>query len=72
MARAPALPRQKGLMEPSHVPGVRLATEFVRTPFRIRAMGYTVVISPVSSLRVANRAHEKLYAALLSRDVLAD
>lgn len=53
------------------VPGVPLLanmTEFGRTPFftadEFEAMGYRMVIWPVSSLRVANRAQEKLYAAL--------
>jgi len=43
-------------------------TEFGRTPFftadEFEAMGYRMVIWPVSSLRVANKAQEKLYAAL--------
>jgi methylisocitrate lyase len=43
-------------------------TEFGRTPFftaaEFEAMGYAMVIWPVSSLRVAARAQEKLYAAL--------
>lgn len=53
------------------LPGVPLLanmTEFGRTPFftaeEFRAMGYRMVIWPVSSLRVANRAQERLYAAL--------
>lgn len=53
------------------MPGVPLLanmTEFGRTPFftaeEFEAMGYRMVIWPVSSLRVANRAQEKLYAAL--------
>ncbi|RYE30382.1 MAG: methylisocitrate lyase [Hyphomicrobiales bacterium] len=53
------------------VPGVPLLanmTEFGRTPFftasEFEAMGYRMVIWPVSSLRVANKAQEKLYAAL--------
>lgn len=53
------------------LPGVPLLanmTEFGRTPFftasEFEAMGYKMVIWPVSSLRVANKAQEKLYAAL--------
>ncbi len=53
------------------MPGVKLLanmTEFGRTPFftasEFEEMGYRMVIWPVSSLRVANRAQEKLYAAL--------
>ena len=53
------------------MPGVPLLanmTEFGRTPFftaaEFEAMGYKMVIWPVSSLRVANKAQEKLYAAL--------
>jgi len=53
------------------MPGVTLLanmTEFGRTPFftaaEFEAMGYKMVIWPVSSLRVANKAQEKLYAAL--------
>lgn len=54
-----------------HLPGVPLLanmTEFGRTPFftatEFEAMGYRMVIWPVSSLRVANKAQERLYAAL--------
>lgn len=57
------------------VPGVPLLanmTEFGRTPFftaaEFEAMGYRMVIWPVSSLRVANKAQEKLYAALARDD----
>jgi methylisocitrate lyase len=43
-------------------------TEFGRTPFftaaEFEAMGYKMVIWPVSSLRVANKAQELLYAAI--------
>jgi methylisocitrate lyase len=43
-------------------------TEFGRTPFftadEFAAMGYRMVIWPVSSLRIANKAQEKLYATL--------
>src|SRR5580698_1162052 len=53
------------------MPGVPLLanmTEFGRTPFftapEFEAMGYKMVIWPVSSLRVAARAQETLYAAL--------
>src|SRR5271170_6616590 len=53
------------------LPGVPLLanmTEFGRTPFftasEFQDMGYRMVIWPVSSLRVANRAQERLYAAI--------
>lgn len=53
------------------MPGVPLLanmTEFGRTPFftasEFGEMGYRMVIWPVSSLRVANKAQEKLYATL--------
>ncbi len=53
------------------MPGVPLLanmTEFGRTPFftapEFEAMGYRMVIWPVSSLRVANKAQEKMYGAL--------
>src|SRR5271156_293055 len=53
------------------LPGVPLLanmTEFGRTPFftgaEFEEMGYKMVIWPVSSLRVAARAQEKLYAAI--------
>ncbi len=43
-------------------------TEFGRTPFftavEFEQMGYRMVIWPVSSLRVANKAQEELYAAI--------
>jgi methylisocitrate lyase len=52
-------------------PGVPLLanmTEFGRTPFftadEFEAMGYKFVIWPVSSMRVASRAQEELYAAI--------
>ena len=55
----------------SRMPGVPLLanmTEFGRTPFFTAAefqdMGYKMVIWPVSSLRVANKAQESLYAAI--------
>ena len=51
--------------------GVKLLanmTEFGRTPFftaaEFEAMGYRMVIWPVSSLRVANKAQEELYASI--------
>ena len=53
------------------LPGVKLLanmTEFGRTPEltaqEFEDLGYDMVIWPVSSLRVANKAQEKLYAAL--------
>jgi len=53
------------------MPGVKLLanmTEFGRTPFftaaEFEAMGYRMVIWPVSAFRVANKAQAKLYAAL--------
>ncbi|MBO4224047.1 methylisocitrate lyase [Bradyrhizobium neotropicale] len=53
------------------MPGVPLLanmTEFGRTPFftasEFEAMGYRMVIWPVSSLRVANKAQQELYTAL--------
>ncbi len=53
------------------MPGVPLLanmTEFGRTPFftaaEFEAMGYRMVIWPVSALRVAARAQEQLYAAI--------
>jgi methylisocitrate lyase len=55
----------------ARLPGVPLLanmTEFGRTPFltadEFQAMGYKMVIWPVSSLRVANKATAKLYAAI--------
>jgi methylisocitrate lyase len=65
------------------LPGVPLLanmTEFGRTPFftasEFEAMGYKMVIWPVSSLRVANKAQERLYAALRrdggTQNMLAD
>lgn len=55
----------------SDLPGVPLLanmTEFGKTPFftasEFEAMGYKMVIWPVSSLRVANKAQAKLYAAI--------
>lgn len=53
------------------VPGVPLLanmTEFGKTPFftasEFEAMGYRMVIWPVSSLRVANKAQQHLFAAI--------
>jgi methylisocitrate lyase len=53
------------------MPGVPLLanmTEFGRTPFFTAAefedMGYKMVIWPVSSLRVANKAQAELYASI--------
>jgi methylisocitrate lyase len=55
----------------SRMPGVKLLanmTEFGRTPFftasEFASMGYAMVIWPVSSLRVANKASEELYEAI--------
>jgi methylisocitrate lyase len=55
----------------SRVPGVPLLanmTEFGQTPFftasEFEAMGYRMVIWPVSALRVANKAQQELYAAI--------
>ena len=43
-------------------------TEFCRTPFftvtEFQEMGYRMVIWPVSAFRVANKAQERLYAAI--------
>jgi len=50
------------------VPLLANMTEFGKTPFftasEFEAMGYRMVIWPVSSLRVANKAQQKLYAAI--------
>ncbi len=53
------------------LPGVKLLanmTEFGRTPFftatEFEQMGYRMVIWPVSSLRVANKAQQELYASI--------
>jgi methylisocitrate lyase len=47
-------------------------TEFGRTPFftaaEFEAMGYKMVIWPVLSLRVANKAQADLYAAIARDD----
>lgn len=58
----------------ARIPGVPLLanmTEFGKTPFftaaEFEAMGYSMVIWPVSSLRMANKAQAELYAAI-SRD----
>src|SRR5580693_5506821 len=57
------------------LPGVPLLanmTEFGRTPFftgaEFEAMGYKMVIWPVSSLRIANKAQAELYKALKRDD----
>lgn len=62
----------------ARMPGVPLLanmTEFGRTPFftasEFEEMGYRMVIWPVSSLRVANKAQEKLYETL-ARDGSAE
>lgn len=50
------------------VPLLANMTEFGRTPFftasEFEAMGYRMVIWPVSSLRVANKAQEELFAVI--------
>ena len=50
------------------VPLLANMTEFGKTPFftadEFAAMGYKMVIWPVSSLRAANKAQEELYAAI--------
>ncbi len=50
------------------VPLLANMTEFGRTPFftaqEFQDMGYRMVIWPVSSLRVANKAQQELYAAI--------
>ena len=53
------------------MPGVRLLanmTEFGRTPFftaaEFEAMGYRMVIWPVSAFRIANKAQARLYTAI--------
>ncbi|MER8499380.1 methylisocitrate lyase [Mesorhizobium sp. M1142] len=55
----------------ARMPGVPLLanmTEFGRTPYftasEFQDMGYRMVIWPVSSLRVANKAQQKLYTAI--------
>ena len=57
------------------MPGVPLLanmTEFGRTPFftaaEFEAMGYAMIIWPVTSIRVANKAQEELYAAIRRDD----
>lgn len=53
-------------------PSLANMTEFGRTPYytgaQFEAMGYKIVIWPVSQLRVASRAMEKLYAAIAETD----
>jgi methylisocitrate lyase len=50
------------------IPLLANMTEFGKTPFftasEFETMGYAMVIWPVSSLRVANQAQEKLYRAI--------
>ncbi|MCB2079086.1 MAG: methylisocitrate lyase [Novosphingobium sp.] len=50
------------------VPLLANMTEFGKTPFmtaeQFEALGYAMVIWPVSALRVAGKAHEELYAAI--------
>jgi methylisocitrate lyase len=50
------------------VPLLANMTEFGRTPFatagELQEMGYRMVVWPVSSLRVANKAQDALYAAI--------
>ena len=52
-----------------HAPLLANMTEFGRTPFfttsEFQEMGYRMVIWPVSSLRVANKAQAELYAAII-------
>ena len=51
-----------------HIPLLANMTEFGRTPFytadEFQSMGYKMVIWPVTSLRVANKAQAELYAAI--------
>ena len=53
---------------PAGVPLLANMTEFGRTPFftasEFEAMGYRMVIWPVSALRVANKAQARLYQAI--------
>ncbi|NQV98961.1 MAG: methylisocitrate lyase [Rhodospirillales bacterium] len=53
-------------------PSLANMTEFGRTPYytgaQFEAMGYKIVIWPVSQLRVASRAMENLYAAIAETD----
>ena len=53
----------------SGVPLLANMTEFGKTPFftaaEFEAMGYSMVIWPVSALRVANKAQQELYAAIV-------
>ena len=50
------------------VPLLANMTEFGKTPFitaqQFEALGFKMVIWPVSALRVAAKAHEELYAAI--------
>lgn len=59
---------EKFARELEGVPLLANMTEFGKTPFftaeQFEQMGYKMVIWPVSSLRVANKAQAKLYAAI--------
>ncbi len=60
--------RFRDMLPDRHVPLLANMTEFGRTPFftaeEFEAMGYRMVIWPVSSMRVASRAQAELYAAI--------
>jgi methylisocitrate lyase len=63
----------------ARLPGVKLLanmTEFGRSPDLtadvLHGLGYDMVIWPVSSLRVANKAQERLYASLARDGVTSD
>jgi methylisocitrate lyase len=60
----------KAFAERVRAPLLANMTEFGRTPWftasEFEAMGYRMVIWPVSSLRVAAKAHESLYATIKS------
>ncbi len=60
--------RRMGSSQAGGVPLLANMTEFGRTPFftaaEFEAMGYRLVIWPVSSMRVAAKAQEELYAAI--------
>lgn len=57
------------------VPLLANMTEFGRTPpltgAELQGLGYRMVIWPVSSLRAANKAQERLYAAIRAHDTTA-
>jgi len=72
---AAAVARRHLYIVARRMPGTPLLanmTEFGRTPFftgaEFEAMGYAMVIWPVSSLRVANKAQDELYAAIRRDD----